>query len=212
MPSRLFFGVMLEDRRVQEFLDTFFGTFHDLETFLRTYGYFAILLLTFLEGETIVILAGIAAAQGLMSPLLVGVSGFTGSFLGDQFYYTIGRYYGQPLLERWPHLRPRIEWAFRLVRKYQDLYILSFRFIYGVRNISPFVIAISGVPWLRFALLNGVAALLWATVFTSGGYFFGHAIERLLGTYQEVILISIVGVLVAIGVGTMAYRRIKRRR
>ncbi|KAF0117667.1 MAG: DedA family protein [Rhodospirillaceae bacterium] len=190
MPSRLFFGVMLEDRRVQEFLDTFFGTFHDLETFLRTYGYFAILLLTFLEGETIVILAGIAAAQGLMSPLLVGVSGFTGSFLGDQFYYTIGRYYGQPLLERWPHLRPRIEWAFRLVRKYQDLYILSFRFIYGVRNISP----------------------LWATVFTSGGYFFGHAIERLLGTYQEVILISIVGVLVAIGVGTMAYRRIKRRR
>ena len=197
---------------MQEFLDTFFGTFYDLETFLRTYGYFAILLLTFLEGETIVILAGIAAAQGLMSPVLVGIAGFTGSFLGDQLYYTIGYYYGQPLLERWPHLRLRVEWAFHLVRKYQNLYILSFRFIYGVRNISPFVIAISSVPWLRFMLLNCVAAALWATVFTSGGYFFGHVMEKLLGTYQEVVLIGIAGGVVMVGVGVIGYRWIKGRR
>ncbi len=196
---------------MQEFLNTLLGTFHDPETFLRTYGYFAILLLTFLEGETIVILAGITAAQGLMDPFLVGLSGFSGSFLGDQLYYAIGRCYGQPILDRRPSLRPKIEWTFRLVQKYQDLYILSFRFVYGVRNVSPFVIAISGVGWLRFMILNAIAALLWAILFTSGGYFFGHAMERFLGEYQSTVLLGVMGGAIAIGATVMVHRRMRQQ-
>ncbi|VBB69075.1 DedA family protein [invertebrate metagenome] len=193
-------------------LDTFLDTFSDLETFLHTYGYFSILLLTFLEGETIVILAGIAAAQELMSPFLVVLAGFTGSFLGDQLYYTIGRRYGQPLLESKPFLRPKIEWAFRLVRQYQDLYILSFRFLYGVRNVSPFVIAISGVTRWRFMLLNALSALVWAIIFTSGGYFFGHAMEHLLGKYYGLVLPFLVCIACVAGVIVMMYRRLKWRK
>ena len=193
------------------FLDTFLETFSDLETFLHTYGYFAILLLTFLEGETIVILAGIAAAQDLMSPVLVALSGFAGSFLGDQLYYTIGRRYGHPLLDNKPHLKPKIEWAFRLVRKYQALYILSFRFIYGVRNVSPFVIAISGVTRWRFMLLNALSALIWAVIFTSGGYFFGHAMEHLLDGYYGVIM-PFLGLASIAGVIAVGYRQLKWRK
>lgn len=191
-------------------LEDFIGSFW-LKSFLSSYGYFAVLLLTFLEGETIIVLAGIAAAQGLMNPLLVGLSGFIGSFLGDQLYYTIGRYYGLALLERWPSLKPQVEWAFRLVRKYQDLYILSFRFIYGIRNVSPFVIAISGVTRRRFVTLNGIAALLWAATFTSSGYFFGYILEPLVAGYRDILLISFF-VLLILTTSTMLLMKMYRRR
>jgi membrane protein DedA with SNARE-associated domain len=128
--------------------------------------------------------AGFLASQGMMDAWLVMLSGFTGSFCGDQIYYYIGRRYGTPLLARWPTMRKKIDWAFRLLRKYETGFILSFRFIYGIRNVSPFVIGISGVPRLRFALLNLVAALIWANAFTWGGYYLGHALESYLGQYK----------------------------
>lgn len=196
---------------MQEFLDTFFNTFHDFKSFLRVYGYFAILLLTFLEGETIVVLAGVAAAQGLMNPLLVGTCSFIGSFFGDQLYYTIGKYYGRSLIVRWPHLQLKIEWAFKLVRKYQNLYILLFRFIYGVRNISPFVIAISGVSWPRFLSLNIIAALLWATIFTSSGYFFGYAVEQLLSKYRVLMPLLLLFLAFFISAIIIIYRKVKKK-
>lgn len=148
---------------------------------LNTYGYLAILVITFLEGESIVILAGIAAASGLMSLPLVIVTALAGSFCGDQFYYTIGRRYGTRVLDRWPRLGGKIDWAFRLVRRHETLFILSFRFLYGVRNVSPFVIAMAGVPRLRFMALNLIAATIWAMAFGFGGYYFGHALQKLLG-------------------------------
>ncbi|MBF0092937.1 MAG: DedA family protein [Alphaproteobacteria bacterium] len=183
-----------------------------MQEYLDTYGYLAILVLTFLEGETVVILAGIAAYQGYMDIYLVGVSGFAGSFLGDQFYFTIGRRYGVSLLNRWPQMSQKIEWAFKLVRRYETLYILSFRFVYGIRNISPFVIAISGVSRLKFLVLNACAAALWAASFSAGGYFFGHAMEKFLGEHQSTALMVLAGLLALVGLFALIRGQIRARR
>lgn len=181
----------------------------DIQELLASYGYYAILIITFLEGESIVILAGIASYQGLMDVWLVFACALFGSFCGDQFYFTIGRRYGPALLQRWPTLQDKTEWAFRLVRKHETLFILSFRFIYGVRNVSPFVIAMSGVPRLRFMALNFVAATIWALAFTFGGYFFGRALEHFLGDHQSKVLIGLA--VIAVGVWLFTYIRRKRR-
>lgn len=183
-----------------------------IQEWLDTYGYAAILILTFIEGETIVILAGIAAYQGYMNIYLVGLSGFTGSFLGDQLYFALGRRYGTPLLARWPQLTKKIEWAFELVRRYENLYILSFRFIYGVRNVSPFVIGISGVSRVKFFLLNACAAILWASAFSAGGYFFGHALEKVLGENQTKALMILAGVGAAVGMAMYIRNQVRARR
>ncbi|WP_245176907.1 DedA family protein [Haematospirillum jordaniae] len=171
-----------------------------IEELLREWGYLAILVVTFLEGESIVILAGAAAQQGIMNAELVALTALCGSFLGDQFYYTIGRYYGTPLLDRRPSLRGKTEWAFRLVRKHETLFILSFRFIYGVRNVSPFVIAMAGVPRIRFMCLNFIAASIWAMAFTSIGYFSSKALERFFGEHQMKVLIGVAAVALVFGV------------
>ena len=55
---------------------------------------------TFLEGETVILFAGFAAAQGLVDPALLLVAAWLGSFSGDQCYFWLGRRFGVRLLDR----------------------------------------------------------------------------------------------------------------
>lgn len=179
-----------------------------IEELLSSYGYFAIIVITFLEGESVVILAGMAASMGMMDLPLVIAAAVGGSFCGDQLYYSIGRRFGAPMLDRWPGLKGKTAWAFKLVRNYETPFILSFRFIYGVRNISPFVIGMAGIPRLRFMALNFVAATLWALAFSFGGFYFGRALESLVGEHKVVVL----GVLAAVAVVFGIWHGLRKRR
>lgn len=166
----------------------------DLVTQLLTdYGFLfypLIVAWTFIEGETVVIISGVVASEGKfrISVELLALSAFAGSFLGDQLYYYIGRKYGTPLLSRWPTLNKKIEWAFHLVKSHPVMFILSFRFIYGVRNIAPFVIGIAGVSRLKYLALNFIAAMIWAHSFAWGGYFLGRQLEDWLGESKWFVL------------------------
>lgn len=71
-----------------------------METFLQTYGYWAILIGTFLEGETILVLGGLAAHMGYMDLSGVILSAFTGSLCGYQLFFFLGRRYSAFLLNR----------------------------------------------------------------------------------------------------------------
>lgn len=160
-----------------------------VHTVLTEYGFLLyplILVWTFIEGETVVIITGAIASEGRynISVEMLALCALAGSFFGDQLYYYIGRRYGSPLLARWPTLGKKIDWAFHLVKTNPTIFILSFRFIYGIRNIAPFVIGIAGVPRLRYAALNFVAAAIWAHSFAWGGYLLGRALEDWLGDYK----------------------------
>jgi membrane protein DedA with SNARE-associated domain len=151
---------------------------------IETYGdlfYPIIFVWTFLEGETIVIFGGYAGYHGIANPWFLLMSAWFGSFLGDQLYYFLGMRYGDKLLARFPKARPKVDLALILLRRYNIMFIMSFRFIYGVRNVSSFAVGLSGLSWLRFAFLNLVAAGLWASSFVGIGYVFGHVSEEVLG-------------------------------
>lgn len=184
-----------------------------LDLILTQYGYLlypTILIWTFVEGETVVLIAGIIASEGSynINVELIALAAFCGSFAGDQLYYYIGRRYGTPLLNRWPTLGAKIDWAFQLVKTHPTLFILSFRFIYGVRNIAPFVIGIAGISRLRYLLLNAVAAVIWAHSFAWGGYFLGRVLEEWLGDHKWKILGSFIAIIAAIAVyGYLSQKR-----
>ncbi|MGE5476251.1 MAG: DedA family protein [Bacteroidales bacterium] len=170
-----------------------------------------VLVATFIEGETIVILLGAAKSAGEL-PInveLLALAAFTGSFCGDQLYYLIGRRYGAPLLNRWPTLGHKIEWAFQLVKDHPTLFILSFRFIYGIRNIAPFVIGIAGVARVRYLLLNFIAAQVWAHSFAWGGYWLGKVLVAWLGDNKWYALLGFFGI--ALVVGGIGYVKQKRK-
>ena len=167
---------------------------------------------TFFEGETFVLLAGFAAAQGRLSAPLLLLAAWLGSFSGDQCYFWIGRHSGLRLLSRRPVWRARVDAALAWVKRYDTLFILSFRFIYGVRNFSSFALGISGIGWRRFLVLNLVAALLWASTFVGAGYLCGHALERVVGEAADELSFVFLGVFAAVLIGVAAWHRLRRRR
>ncbi len=176
------------------------------------YFYVIAFLWTFLEGETVILFAGVAAAQGLLDPTLLLVTAWLGSFCGDQCYFWLGRNFGVRLLDRYPRWRQHVDTPLRWLEKYNAGFILSFRFIYGVRNFSSFAMGMSAVRWQRFLWLNFVAAGLWAASFVGAGYFLGHALKAVLGDIVRSFSIPMLGVIVAVSLGVWLLHRVQRRR
>ncbi|MDI1477357.1 DedA family protein [Polyangium sp. y55x31] len=152
-----------------------------MQHLIETYGYVAVLIGTFFEGETVAILGGFAAHQRHLRYSLVVLLAFVGSVLGDQVAYLLGRHYGRSFVDRRPKLVPHVARATALLERHPVLFILGFRFIYGLRNVAPVAISLSRIPMARFVVLNVIAAAVWAVIVTGLGYLFGQAIEALRG-------------------------------
>ncbi|BAE51004.1 Hypothetical protein yohD [Paramagnetospirillum magneticum AMB-1] len=149
-----------------------------------------------------VIVTGVLASEGRfrIHVELLALAALTGSFFGDQLYYYIGRKYGAPLLKRWPSLSGRIDWAFETVNRSPAIFILSFRWIYGVRNVAPFIVGIAGVPRVKYLILNFIAAAIWAHSFAWGGFFMGRKLEEWLGESKWFVLGGFILFMIGFGV------------
>lgn len=164
----------------------------------------------FFEGETFVLFGGLAAAQGLIDPLLLVIAATIGSFCGDQCWFQLGRRFGRSLLRRFARWQQRVNVPLRWLEHYDSWFILTFRFIYGIRNISSFAIGLSAVRWYRFTILNLIGSALWATSFVAGGYFFGGALGLATGDPAVHLgLFIIVGCTIVFASTRLARRRSK---
>lgn len=167
-----------------------------LEALLSQYGYPILILGTFLEGETILLLGGLAAQLGYLSLDKVIACGFLGTLFGDQLYFFLGRRHGKTLLIKRPSWQTRADRVVQILERHQNLLIIGFRFLYGLRTITPFAIGMSGVSYWRFTLLNILGAGIWATSIGLVGYYFGHTAEILLGDikhYELELMATIAG-------------------
>ena len=180
----------------------------DPSELLREYGYLVILVWTFLEGETIVIVAGWLSDSVELKPWLIALCAFCGSFLSDQVMFSLGKYKGESVLQYFPRMAKNMNKAAQLFKKYDTALILGFRFVYGVRNITPIMLGISGISHKKFFLLNCIGAGIWAITFTYGGLYAGKAFMHIMHTVGHGIFYALLGVLaVAGGIWYMRARR-----
>jgi membrane protein DedA with SNARE-associated domain len=177
-----------------------------IESLVSRYGYLAILVGTFLEGETILVLGGLAAHRGLLWLPGVIACAFVGSLASDQLFFFIGRRHGARFLARRPRLQAGAARGRALVERHGTLLILSFRFLYGLRNVTPLVLGMSRVPVWRFALLNVIGAAAWAVAVAALGWFVGSAARQLLGHLERYEL-GVAAAVVALGLALWAWRR-----
>ena len=178
-----------------------------MQEFLADYGYLALFIGTFLEGETILVLAGLAAHQGWMSFPLVVVVATIGGFLGDQFFFFVGRRYGQRILQSFPRIARNAPRVRELLRRWDAPIIVCIRFTYGLRVAGPIVIGMAGISRWRLALFNLIGAAIWAPAIAGFGYLAGQALEKILDNLYYV-QITVVGVLLgALLIGWLVYRR-----
>ena len=71
-----------------------------IEILIQKFGYLAIFIGAFLEGETILIVGGFAAHRGYLLLPYVIFSAFLGTLFGDQLFFFIGRFKGKQLTKQ----------------------------------------------------------------------------------------------------------------
>lgn len=181
-----------------------------MQQLIEHYGYLGIFIGTFLEGETILILGGLAAHQGYLDLWRVIFCAFGGSLLSDQLLYYLGRRHSGRLLRRFPEWQPQIKRLKSSIARYRIPIILAFRFWYGLRMVTPFTLGMSRVKWPEFFVFNIVAAVAWAVAIGYAGYLFGNVLDMFLGDlkrYETIIL----GGLALLFVLVWVVRRVKRK-
>jgi len=181
-----------------------------LETFVTSYGYPALLAGSLMEGETVVIIAGFLAHSGHLYLPWVMLTAFVGAFSADQFFFQIGKRKGKAYLESRPKWEPRVVKIRHFLVRYQVIAILAYRFLYGMRTITPIVIGASGFSTLRFVGLNFCSTLLWAASISTAGYYFGHLFEQVLQDLKQYELIIMLAI-ATVG-GTVWFFRYRRKR
>jgi membrane protein DedA with SNARE-associated domain len=177
-----------------------------LETLLKTYGYWAVLLGTFAEGETVLVLGAFAAQRGYLALPWVILAAIIGTLIGDQLFFYLGRTHSQWVLARRPSWKARIDRAHQLMERFRTLLIFGFRFIYGLRTIIPFLFGMSSVSTRTFIVWDIIATFVWAVIIGAGGFFFGHTLEIILGDIKHYEL-PILGAIAVIGVSLWALHR-----
>eukprot|EP00659_Diplonema_papillatum_P019884 gene19884-30579_t len=184
----------------------------DLNALIAVYGYWIIFMGCLLEGETVLILSGMAAHQGSLQLLHVIGWATLGGVLGDQLLFWTGRYSGERLLPKLKRHQSAIERVEGLIHRYPTTSVFAVRFLYGMRLVGPMVIGASGLaPW-RFVLINVLGAAIWATLFVSAGYWAGEALQHFLGDlkpYRLPIFLTVIAVVTLAAVVRYLRRRPK---
>lgn len=178
---------------------------------VEQYGYAAVFIGTFLEGEVVLLFAGFAAHRGLMDLPVVMMLAFLASTLGDQLFFFLGRVYGARLFARYPSLRKKVPRVEALVLKYQTALILGIRFMYGLRIARPIIMGSMKIAPIRFGNLNALGAAIWAVLIAWLGYQFGNVLESLIYDVKRVEEAVLVGIFIT-GLTWSALRYYSRRR
>ena len=158
----------------------------DLPGLVDSYGYIAVAIGAFLEGETILALAGLAAHRGYLDFYTVVVVAMICGFGGDQFYFFLGRHKGARILERFPDARDRAHRFDALLARWHAPLIVMIRFMYGFRIVGPILLGMGRVPSWKFIVFNFIGAALWAPLIAGIGFLFGEIVESVLHDVKRI--------------------------
>ena len=186
-----------------------------LREYLQVHGYWVLFIGTFLEGEAILIFAGFLASQGYLSIYGVIVSAFAGSFLGDQFYFHIGRLKGPFLLKFFTRIARKFRKALRLIERYGSFVAFISRYTYGFRILLPVILGMTTFSSRSFLYLNMASALSWAIIFAMAGFLFGRGAAFFIEDmerYEPYLLLVLAGFIGCLWLSHFAAHRWRRRR
>jgi membrane-associated protein len=130
----------------------------------------------FLPGDSLLFAIGSLVSLGALegriaAPLLVAAA-----LCGDNVNYWIGRYLGPRVFQRENSRLFNKEYLERTRRFYERhgrKTVVIARFLPIIRTFAPFVAGIGRMNYRIFLTFSILGAVLWVSVFTGGGYFFG---------------------------------------
>jgi len=190
------------------------------------FGYAGIIFLMALESsvvpvpsELVIPPAGILAARGQMSLLLVIAAGVFGSLLGAIICYWISWLLGRAVIliladhkfARILHITPaKVEQAEKFFLKYGNISIFIGRLLPVVRHLISIPAGFSKMNFGKFVLYTFLGSAIWVTVLALGGYYLGTQIEVIAEHFK--IIVEILLVIVVIGLIIFWFKKRSKKR
>jgi membrane protein DedA with SNARE-associated domain len=174
------------------------------------FGYWAIFLMIVLEcaglplpGETTLISAAIFAGTTHQLDIvwIVAVAA-SAAILGDNLGFWVGRRYGMAMLRRYgPRVNltaERLKIGQWLFHQYGGRVVFLGRFTALLRTYAALLAGALNFPPRRFFVWNACGGVVWALVFSLGGYWFGRAVTKVAGPLSVILFTAVVIGIVAL--------------
>ncbi len=153
----------------------------DMFSNLATYGYIALFLYSLGGGFVGLMAAGVLSYMGKMD-LAASISvALVSNFLGDTLLFYLARYHKHDVLNYFHKHRRKLALSHMLMKKHGKWIIFMQKFVYGIKTLIPLAIGLTKYDFVKFSVLNFLAAVVWAIVVGFGSYLAGKPI---IGVYE----------------------------
>lgn len=166
----------------------------------------------FLPGDSLLFVAGAAAATGGMDIALLCAVLFSAAVLGDNLNYWIGHTVG-PKAFRWEQSRIFNKAALMKTHMFYEKHgarvIIIARFLPLARTFAPFVAGIGRMTYPRFLFMDLIGGAVWIGSLTLAGYWFGN--QPWIKSNLMLVILVIIGLSLAPAVMT-GIRHLRNRK
>lgn len=165
--------------------------------FLVIFAETGLVITPFLPGDSLLFAVGALSASSphfdikILIPLLI-----MASIIGDSTNYYIGKKYGRKLFET-KHIFSKILKP-EYLKSTEDYYakrgslaVVLARFAPILRTMAPFVAGIGLMPYSKFLSRSVIGSVLWVSIFSLAGYFFGQ-----IPVVRENFTLLVIGIII----------------
>lgn len=171
--------------------------FHVLATGFARYGYWLLFVGVFLEGEAVLLTAGVFAYLGYFNLFWVVVIACLAIIAGDNAQYWLGRKLGKKFLQKYSRFK-------KLNNKFNNhtnKILLASRFLFGMRSATMLMAGANNFNYKRFLKFNAVSGILWVIAVALLGFVFGASFVFL----RKILKYSALAITILVVLGILIY-------